>query len=287
MDPNNNILHDLIVFPSSWLSPFNLATEQSNAQDGGIRLWAFSPDGLKGGRLTFDDVPFAAYFPAETGQKPVFIEYGVFFNHPDIQGLQLPRECYGWLPEDEVSMLGAADAEACSDFRFSADGKYVAFFFGPTICSRGMMLLDTVTGEVVYRSPASKTAGFEFLDNGKLMYLNTHCEGGTVHLFDPVTRESRQLGTVGQILWNPQHTAMVVEVSPYHGASGAVWGYNVSSDSVYLEEPQTWQRDDHPIWAPDGIHVTLPAPASSISLTSNIPSPARASSSRWTARPVS
>jgi hypothetical protein len=87
------------------------------------------------------------------------------------------------------------------------------------------------------------------------MYLNTHCEGGTVHLFDPVTRESRQLGTVGQILWNPLHTALVVSVRPYHGASGAVWGYNVTNDEVFLVEPQTWQLDDHPIWAPDGRHL--------------------------------
>lgn len=266
LNPANNALHDLIVFTSSSLSPFNISTTENEALDSGPRLWAVAPDGLKSGRLTFDDVPFAAYFPADAGQKPVFVEYGVNFNHPDIQPLQLPHECYGWLPEDEADMLKGADAEACSDFRFSADGKYLAFFFGPTICSRGMMLLDTATGEVVYRSPVGKTGGFEFLDNGKLMYLNTHCEGGTVHLLDPVTRESRQLGTAGHILWNPQHTAMVVAVSPYHGASGAVWGYNVSSDSVFLVEPQTWQRDDHPIWAPDGIHVIFQRRPLSISL---------------------
>ena len=266
LDPSNNILHDLIVFPSSWLSPFNISTEQPEAQDGGMRLWAFSPDGQKGGRLTFDDVPFAAYFPTQAGQKPVFVEYGVYFNHPDIQSVELPRECYGWLPEDEAYMLEGADAEACSDFRFSADGKYVAFFFGPTICSRGMMLLDTTSGEVLYRSPAGKTAGFEFLANGKVIYIDAHCEGGTVHLLDPRTGEGRQLGTVGSISWNPQHTALVVAVSPYHGASGTVWGYDVGSDSVFLAEPQEWQLDDHPVWAPDGIHLLFQHRALSISL---------------------
>jgi len=118
-----------------------------------------------------------------------------------------------------------------------------------------MMLIDTTTGEVIYRSPAGKTAGFEFLSNGKIIYINAHCEGGTMNLLDPRTGEERLLGTAGSILWNPQHTALVVSVTPYHGASGAVWGYNVTSDTVFLAEPETWQLDDHPIWAPDSRHV--------------------------------
>lgn len=255
MDEGNNILHDLIVFTSAWLSPFNITDEQTRAQDGGIRLWAFSPDGRKSGRLTFDDVPFAAYFSSQAGQKPIFIEYGVFFNHPDVLGVQLPRECYGWLPEDEASLLEAADVEPCSDFRFSLDGRYVAFFFGPTVCSRGMLLLDTATSQTVFRTKPGTTSGFEFLKNGKLLYTDTHCEGGTLRLLDPATGESVHLGTLGEMRWNQAHDAFVMAVSPYHGASGAVWGYNVSSESIFLPEPETWELDDHAIWAPDGAHV--------------------------------
>jgi hypothetical protein len=255
MDPNNNILHDLIVFTSSWLSPFNIAGEPSKAEDGGLRLWAFSPDGLKSGRLTFDDVPFAAYFPTDPQAKPVFIEYGVFFNHPGVLGVQMPRECFGWLPEDESDLLLGAETEPCSDFRFSEDGKYVAFFFGPTICVRGMLVLDTATGEPVLRTRAGSTSGFEFIGNGKLLYTDAHCEGGTIRLLDLHSGETRHLGTLGDLRWNPAHTAFVVPVRPYHGASGAVWGYNAAVDSLFLEEPDVWQLDDHPIWAPDGEHV--------------------------------
>jgi hypothetical protein len=251
LDPANNALHHLIVFSSSALSPFNISAGESEILSSGPRLWAVSPDGRKSGRLTFDDVPFAAYDPSDPDGKPIFVEYGVHFNHPDIQTVTLPDECYGYLPDDEVSLL-EGDILPCSDFRFSPDGKYLAFFFGPLVCGRGLILMDTAENEVIQRSPAGLVSGFEFLDNGKLLQQTSSCESGSLSLFNPATRQGAPLGTAGTLRWNPQHTAFIVSAAPYQGASGTVWGYNAETDQQFLVEPEVWNLDDHPVWTTDG-----------------------------------
>lgn len=260
LEQTNDAMHDLIVFISSSLSPFNISgmpneTIQDPALTTGPRLWAFSPDGRRSGRLTFDDVPFAAFYPSTPDVNPIFIEYGVGFNHPALQTVTLPQECYGWLPEEEANLLAGAIVEPCSEFRFSVDGKYLAFFFGPTICGRGLMVIDTLTNEIIFRSPAGTTLGFEFLANGKIIRHTSSCEIGAVSLLDPLTGTETHLGTAGLSWWNHGRTALVVAVSPFQYITGAVWGYSVTSDQVFLPEPEIWPLDNHPLWAPDGRHL--------------------------------
>jgi hypothetical protein len=151
----------------------------------------------------------------------------------------------------------AAPFEPCDDLTFSADGRYLAFFFGPEGCGRGIMIVDLVSDQTLYRITDGGIA-FEFLANGKILISTGYCEGGDISLLDPATSELKTLGNWAKtILWSPSRAAFVVTPTAYHGFESAIWGYNVARDLVFLEQPGVWQIDDRPLWAPDGTHLVF------------------------------
>ncbi len=169
-----------------------------------------------------------------------------------ITSVSLPVECYG------VSSKGGPSwREMCSDFEFSSDGRFLGFFFGPDICGRGIIILDTETAEIVYQTQGvGGGLGFEFLTNGKILISTGHCEGGQIGLLDPVTGEFRRLGGLGRGGWNAARTAIAVETGTYQGVERAIWGYNIEQDFLFLPQPEDWQQvDDHLLWSPDGTHI--------------------------------
>ena len=195
----------------------------------------------------------------------------------DIPSVRLPDECYGSLPAGTPTM---GDFEQCSDFAYSADGKYLGFFFGPEICGRGILILDTQTANTVYRTGAGGGFSFEFLTNGRVLIAAGHCEGGAMSLLDPRTGELRRLGDLGigaaNNVWNATRTALAVSTTPYRGAEGAIWGYNVEEDFLFLPQPEKWQLDDHLVWTPDGTHLLYQHRVVSYAVGTNIytfPSP--------------
>ena len=192
--------------------------------------------------------PFATLTPVNTivlTPTPVYT----------VTSVHLPRECYEILPEDTQGW-GALDFQPCSNFETSPDGRFLGFFFGPDLCGRGIIILDTQTEEMVYRSGFGQGLGFEFLENGKVLLATGHCEGGQMSLFDPITKNLSFLGGLGRGGWNVTRTAIAVETGPYQGVAGAIWGYNVDQDFLFLPQAEMWgQVDDHLLWTPDGSHI--------------------------------
>ena len=172
----------------------------------------------------------------------------------DIGAIVLPAEC------TEPAYEGTPPAwywAPCSDFAYSPNGRYAGFFFGADNCGRNMYILDTGSGEVVYRRDLGGVHRFEFLVNGKVLLGIGHCEGGSMYLLDPETGEIPRLGSEGTIDWNASRTALAVAALEYVMLERAVWGYNAVEDSLFLPEaqPGEWQLDDHPVWTPDGTHL--------------------------------
>jgi len=102
----------------------------------------------------------------------------------DLGTVQLPEECTE-PPYEGIPPPGWF--EPCSDFSFSADGRYLGFFFGPETCGRGIYVLDTQAGEAVYGTDLGGGHRFEFMVNGKVLLGIGHCEGGSMYLLDPET----------------------------------------------------------------------------------------------------
>jgi hypothetical protein len=186
-----------------------------------------------------------------------------------ITSVGLPDECYRNLPEDEPGW-GKHEFQPCSNFKFSPDEHYLGFLFGPDLCGRGIIILNTRTEEIIYRSGVGNGLGFEFLNNGKVLISTGHCEGGQMSLLDPTTKEIHRLGDLGRGGWNVTRTAIAVETGPYQGVAGAIWGYNAERDFLFLPQPEDWQRlDDHLLWSPDGSHILYLHRPVSYTFTSN------------------
>jgi hypothetical protein len=264
--PGNTTLHDLIFFTSTALQPFaELELPGSDQRDGRLQLWGFSPDGLRLGELTDPQLDFAIYFPSRRGELLHLVEYGVHFNHPALKGVALPVECYGELPERERSL---GTTLPCSGFQFSPDGKTLGFYFGPLApctcqdCSRGIMLLDTQTSKVLYRSDVGLGEWFAFTNNNHAILAIGPCEAGGIARYLPEKKRlewigSGRLGTP-DIRWNPNRTALAISLQPFTGLGNEVWGINLALDWIFLPEHDPYNRlEDAATWTPDGTHLLL------------------------------
>lgn len=186
-----------------------------------------------------------------------------------ITSVRLPRECYEILPEDE-QRWGQLDFQPCSSFEFSPDERFLGFFFGPDLCGRGIIILNTQTEEMVYRSGLGNGFGFEFLENGKVLLATGHCEIGQMGLFDPVTGQISSLGGLGRGGWNVARTAIAVEAAPYQGIEEVIWGYHVERDFLFLPQAEmAGRRDHHLLWTPEGSHILFLHRSVSYTLESN------------------
>lgn len=171
-----------------------------------------------------------------------------------ITSFKLPDDCYENSTE-VAERWGKEDFLPCSDFAYSPDGQFVGFYYGPLMCIRGIIIQNTQTGDVVYRSSSGAGIKFEFLSNGKALVSTGHCEGGQVHLLDPTTGQLSSLGGwTDDYFWNSAKTAFVASVSSYHGVGGEVWGYDIEHDFRFLAS-DSGNLDDRPIWTPDDSYV--------------------------------
>lgn len=240
-DSPNEAFQDLIIFNSLW-GPFaNNWFEVPYHQT----IYAFSPDGRRVGALAPEEFGAYLYFPPAPSEKPVVVEYGLEINHPAVQQIGLPPECY-------PSADATEKFSACSDFQFSPEGRYLGFFSGYPGCGRRIIILDTQTGEVVYRSLGDNNHGMALLDHGKVLIARGHCEGGDLFLWDLIYGTERELGTEGYFLWNSDETAFVVAVQ-YYGSLllNSVWGFNFETNQLFMTVPEPIMIDDHPVWTPD------------------------------------
>jgi hypothetical protein len=259
-DPNSTALHGLIVFTSADPQPFpglslTYLADYPELLDREPQrgLYGFSPDGTRLGRLTRPDLDFAAFIPSAPGQKPLFINYYTSLNPDVVQPVNLPPECYGELPEGE--QLPDEPVPPCSNFKFSPDGKYLAFNYGPAACNRGLLIIETKTGRELKRLPVGSGVSAQFLSNGKALLVSGHCEGGSYSAFNPVTLQDIPLGPWGQEHWNYSQTGLAVAASSYGTLFHQVWGYSVTNNGLFLRVADPPGFDTHPLWTPKGTHL--------------------------------
>ncbi|MCB8945220.1 MAG: PD40 domain-containing protein [Ardenticatenaceae bacterium] len=143
---------------------------------------------------------------------------------------------------------------SCGIFQVSPDGKWFAFSMGDDYITGNIAqlgLINLQTGEV--QQNIGGTGIMRFLPNDERLVYNSWGEGGEIWWGDSSTGETMRLGSDGRVVWNANETAFAVEVSPYVGMAGAVWGYNLASHNLFL--PQNWAADSQPTWTPDGTHL--------------------------------
>lgn len=250
----NDRLHDLIVFSSASAQPFADRSLDLPPADGS-QLWAISPDGLRLGRLT--DQGFAAYLPSSPAKEALFVAPGAWLENPHLRALALPQECQGVLRENEQAL---GESLPCSDFAFSDDGRYLGMLFGPLDCSRGILILDTLTGKTVYRSDAGIGRWFAFGGKGQILLAIGNCQSGALARLRPGARLPTYIGTgwfgEPELLWNDTHSALAVRILPPGGLAGSIWGYNLELNWDFLPEPGLWdQFDDQALWTPGGRYL--------------------------------
>jgi Tol biopolymer transport system component len=240
---------DLIIFNSLQYGQAAFANFQLDihwAEGLEPHIFAFSPDGQRAGTLIPTNFVSYVHLPSNPADKPMLVEYGVDFNHPEMQGVELPPECY------QASTSGE-EFIPCSRLQFSPDGRYLGFFYGPTECWRAIIIQDTHTGVQVYHSMQANGHYFTLLDNGRALIATGHCEGGGIQLYDLDSRGAwvKQLGAEGSQSWNIDKSAFVVEVSSYAGIDTSIWGFNLETDQLFMNILDIPQIDDHPVWTPD------------------------------------
>jgi hypothetical protein len=243
-DFKREALHNLILFTSAYYQPFPDVDFQKQPPWPDQNIFVFSPDGQRVGVLNPPDFASLIYLPSDLSQKPLLVEYGVKFDHPAVQGVELPQECY--------QITANADRLfPCANFQFSPNGRYLGFFFGPSECLRGIIVQDVQTGEQVYKSKGSNGHYFTLLKNGKAFIATGHCEGGSVALYDFINETEKSLGGEGSSSWNTDFSALAVEVHSYAGIDSTIWGFNFETNQFFLRVPKIFQIDDRPIWTPD------------------------------------
>ena len=254
-------IHDAILFVSAadkltQGSGGHLAAPAFGGSPPVAQLWAVSPDGRRAGRLTNDAGGAGVYVsPGEFPTVIILSTNQLLLDDKRVRQIPLPPECDSpagtpagepWLP--------------CRDYKFSPDGRWAAFSWGPDVCGRRLALKNLLTGQAQI-DPGGLKRGihwFRFLPNGQMLVATGHCEGGAVSLLDLDAQALRQLGVEGGggeggLIWNAGGTAFAVSTSDYPGWTWAVWGYNVATGRLFLHEE--WQVNDQPLWMPDGVRL--------------------------------
>lgn len=215
------------------------------------QLGAISPDGRRAGRLT-NDRAGVGYFasPAPPVGLLILSTQSLLLPEGPVRQAPLPAVC-----ERPADLTPGAGWRPCSDFRFSADGRWAAFLQGADICGRGLVLLNLATGESQLLPTGHSSWLFQFLPSGRLLLTRGHCEGALAYLRDPTTGEEIGLGAWGREVWSPDGTALAVCASAYMGWESWVWGFDRRTEWRFLSPPGESVDDNLPLWTPDGTHL--------------------------------
>lgn len=257
-------LHDLILFETSGLFPFNPekyslkfrsvldGVGQSPERDG--ELWAISPDGKRMGRLTLPGLNSKIFIPQSAVQKPGIVEYGIHLDNPGLKAVALPAECY--------SVLNLSDPEHgleyyhCRNFKFSPDGLYLSYTHDESNCNRLLSILDVATGKLIYQKTVNSLYP-EFVSKDKMFINIGHCEGGGSLFVDLKTGKEQEAGDYAwDYDWNTSHSAFLVAVGPYAGFIGrSFWGYNNLTGQLFSPPQINYSLQSPSTWVPDGTYI--------------------------------
>lgn len=133
-------------------------------------------------------------------------------------------------------------------FQYSPYGPWMTYSWGEDYCGQALSFIDLTTGEMI---PISGQGGhvIQHFEDGRMLLSLSYCEGGSIFVFHPQTRELTELGDIGKIIWNLDKTIFMVSADTYSGVN-LVWAYNVLTDTYFF--PKT--AGEHPVWTPDYSH---------------------------------
>jgi hypothetical protein len=256
----SSTLHHLIVFSSPVSSPFsgsfaNKVYEswvnaeeygQAHVEDGGVQLFAVSPDGSQAGLLGGIDWSFFSLYPSKLYSTLIKIQYSNQFDTRIFPFSKLPAECFSAL--DNVPT-------PCFEFQFSPNGDYLGYRYGTDRYRPDLRILETRTGKTIFASEFGGNHWYLYTPDNRVLMAFGHDEGGSISLFDPKNLKLTSLGTERvqhTVHWNKQSSAFVVNASDYHGLNSEIWGYNLLTNRIFLRD---YGVINLYTWTPDGSSV--------------------------------
>ncbi len=181
--------------------------------------------------------PTSAAAPPSRTPRPIQTPFPINLNEIE--------ECI----RPEGNDAGNEDWEPCRYQLSSPSGKWLVIAWGPNRCGRSLMLINPQTGEKQLLHGPS--AILHFFSDDEALLGRGHCEGGDIFLFNIATPTATHLGPGGNLYWNDDETAVIVDAPAWVGENHA-WGFNFDSGEYFI--PTTLPATQA-IWAPDDIHV--------------------------------
>lgn len=253
LDDPNLLFRDLILFTSRSSMPmphvltrYALTEAEQPFAFNTSQIWVFSPDGQSAGLITDPDADLyngdriAIHFSTDLQEKHLYASGQIDLYADQFQKVPLPDLC-----NDPTTQ--------CDGFRFSPDGKYLGFYFGPEECGRGMMILDARTGAIVHMEEAGGHR-FDFLSEGKIWLASGHCQGGGVMILDPSRRLYNSAGpepVSGFIRTSADGAAFVINAHDYQGMESTITAYDLHANQVFLSDRGVVENV---VWTADGSH---------------------------------
>lgn len=244
-------MHSLILFSSRDLSPF-AGSYTGKAYPHGrqgdyIQIFAVSTDGRRAGRLGGIDDSFLALFPSRFFSAVLAIQYSTEVGAHHLPLSKIPAECY--TPLEDIS-------RPCSGFQFSPSEEFYGYQYGVDL-----RIVSGQTGKIVFSSDFAKIGPSEglhfffFTPHNRVLMGSGAAEGGDISLIDPKNPIKTRLGPESAhqtVTWNPQRTAFAVLAREAQSLNANIWGYNLSSDRVFLNDEGVIEAFT---WTPDGSSV--------------------------------
>jgi hypothetical protein len=202
-------------------------------------LWAISPDGMRGGRISPEDQGSVVFFSSsKPDAKSRIVDYGIQLAGERVDLISAPDDC--------------AD-QNCGGFQFSKDGRFLAYFIGPAdSCGRDLKLMEIRTRKIFHTWTGAHAA--YFLNDGSLVVLIGGCERQVAYLYIPNTDHQEGIGEGSLPSWNPSRQAILWQTEAQPHKQPALWGLNLDTSRVFLWTTTDLAIEDSPAWTPDGRH---------------------------------
>ncbi len=225
-------------------------------------LWALNPETLQNQQLTFDIERKGAWAVGAdmhlTPEGQLIYASRTPFNTdtPQITLAAIDPRCEKPLTTP-VSYGCGQIQQRCFGFRFSQEGRYLAYTLIDESKPAETRLLDLPTGktEVIGTGEIPQ----RWLKTGALLLSTPHCEGRSARAWNPTTGKVIPLeNSDGE--WNKTQTAFVGIVVPYQGPP-YMWGYDFEKEQTLIPLDRSQYYAGSVFWTPqeDGFIYTQAA----------------------------
>lgn len=237
--PDGDGMHGLIIFTSSASQPFaDILLAEPNLPYAEKQLWAVSPDGKRAGRISPDGFGSDLLNKEQAIGLPKLVEYGFAANNDTLDAVPAPEVCNG--------------AETpCGSFQLSPDGRFLAFMTDAFAdCGRTLQVLDLRDGTTKRTFPGAQWA--YFTEDGTLMLAFGTCQDAQAAVYIPFTGKYAGAAKSGEFFWNPTRTSVLIQSHQKIAAQGALWGFNLKTNKVFMWMDDPTVLEDLPTWTPEG-----------------------------------